>query len=47
MSRGVTELLKIQPDYSRQDYINEGDTGIDPGVRKRNVGILRRAGLPE
>lgn len=42
----VAELLKIQPDYSLQDYIDEGDTGIDPVLHARNVEILRRAGLP-
>lgn len=43
----VAELLKIQPGYSLRDYIKKGDSGVDAKTRKRNVEILRRAGLPD
>jgi tetratricopeptide (TPR) repeat protein len=43
----VSELLRIQPGYSLRDYISEGDSGVDPVVRDRNIDILRSAGLPE
>ena len=33
--------------YSLQDYIDKGDSGLEPDVRIRNIEILRRAGLPE
>ena len=38
----IAELLKIQPDYSLQDYIDDGDSGLGPEVRVRNIEILRR-----
>jgi tetratricopeptide (TPR) repeat protein len=45
--KAIAALLKIQPDYSIEDYIDKGDSGIDPEVRSRNIEILRRAGLPD
>lgn len=45
--KAIAALLKIQPDYSIRDYIDKGDSGIDPEVRSRNIEILRRAGLPD